>query len=554
MTSIITAEKHYALLNRITANLGLAALLDMLSEEIEELDIAEGYVINLIDAEHENLLSMKLRFTPTFAHLEGTFHKYKTSLASEVHSPTTIAFHERAIVKLDQDARSESDRDHLKKWMMNEFVVIPILDLKRQDVLPVGTVSLIQETGKFDESKIMFMRDLLSVFYVPLQTALQLSFMEQFHAKLKSAAQEHARALQFIVEVNNLTSREKIFELFTSELFKRFDFQCLGLFLREGDLLKNVMVTCNDLKHDEVGEAWARYLKNHHYGVHQADGGVSHAFEKNTPLVFQDVQAILHLPMSKMDTDTLRLLRTPRTLVIVPIRYQGHAIGVMTMSTLDKVLNVPEADLQLLLTLSAFFGAAITNSDNFAMREKQNREIERLNEVLQSQVVELAEQASTDKLTGLFNFRTYEKEIDCRISECQRSTTNEGLSIAVIDIDHFKRFNDTYGHGAGNQVLAGVAQTISGLVRKMDKAFRYGGEEFVVLMNKCPLDGCKAFAERVRQAVEEARFETEAGVLSVTISIGCATYVPGETSDSFFERADQALYSAKHNGRNQVAG
>jgi diguanylate cyclase (GGDEF)-like protein len=378
--------------------------------------------------------------------------------------------------------------------------------------------------------------------------------MEEFHAKLKSAAQEHARALQFIVEVNNLTSREHIYELFTSELFKRFDFECLGLFLREDDKLKNVLATCNDPKYDAIRDEWAACLGSHHYGLHQADGGASHAFEKNTPLVFSDVQPILHLPMSVLDTNTLRILRTPRTLVIVPIRYQNHAIGVMTMFSLSKVVEVPDADLQLLLTLSAFFGGAITNSDNFAMREEQNREIERLNVVLQSQVVELAEQASTDKLTGLFNFRTYEQEIDRRISEYKRATTNEGLSIAVIDIDHFKRFNDTYGHDAGNQVLAGVAHTISDLVRKMDKAFRYGGEEFIIMMTKCPLEGCKTFAERIREAIEEARFDTESGVLSVTVSIGCATFAKTDTQKSFFDRADQALYHAKHNGRNQVAG
>jgi diguanylate cyclase (GGDEF)-like protein len=437
---------------------------------------------------------------------------------------------------------------------MSEFAVVPILVYGDDASLPLGTVSLIRESGALDDAKIDFLRELLSVFYVPLQSALQLAFLESFQSKLKTAAQEHARALQFIVEVNNLTDRDMIFRLFSAELFKRFSFDCLGLFLREGEILKNVHVACRDERYETAKHEWAAYLQNRHYGLTQADGGVSHAFQKNAALVFADVKPILNLPMSEMDANTLRILRTPRTLVIVPIRYQNQPIGAMALFTLDSVIELPESDLQLLHTISAFFGAAVTNSDNFALRERQNREILRLNKVLQTQVDQLSEQAAVDKLTGLFNFRTYEQEIDRRISEYSRATVNQGLSIAVIDIDHFKSFNDSYGHVAGNEVLAGVARAIAGLARKMDMAFRYGGEEFVVVMTKCPLDGCKIFAERVRQAVESARIPTEAGVLSVTVSIGCATFMPGDTQESFFDRADQALYRAKNGGRNCVMG
>jgi diguanylate cyclase (GGDEF)-like protein len=86
----------------------------------------------------------------------------------------------------------------------------------------------------------------------------------------------------------------------------------------------------------------------------------------------------------------------------------------------------------------------------------------------------------------------------------------------------------------------------------MDLACRYGGEEFVVILSKCDPDGIRLFAERVRSAVAEAVFETDAGKLSVTVSIGCTSHLPQDSYDSFFKRADQALYSAKANGRNRV--
>ncbi len=273
---------------------------------------------------------------------------------------------------------------------------------------------------------------------------------------------------------------------------------------------------------------------------------------RNTHLLFPDVQKIKHLPMSANDQATLKILGSVRTLLMVPIRYQNKPIGVLTFFTFSEPLEVSESDLSLLNNLSAFLGTAIINGRNYLLSMEQHREIERLNLILQDKVKELAEQAATDKLTGLFNFRTFEHELNRRINEFERQTDKTGLSIAIIDIDHFKKFNDTHGHNAGNVVLAGVAREIGKLVRKMDLACRYGGEEFVVILSKCDPEGIRLFAERVRTTIAETMFETDAGKLSVTVSIGCTSHQPGDSYDSFFKRADQALYRAKNNGRNRV--
>lgn len=162
----------------------------------------------------------------------------------------------------------------------------------------------------------------------------------------------------------------------------------------------------------------------------------------------------------------------------------------------------------------------------------------------------LLEKATTDALTGLPNRATFLERARRELARAERNGSS--LALAMLDIDHFKRFNDTYGHAAGNVVLAGVAAEIGKLVRKMDLACRYGGEEFIVILTKCDQDGVQTFAERVRNAVESALFNTEAGPLSVTVSVGCASYRAGDSYETFFKRADQALYRAKQNGRNRV--
>lgn len=133
--------------------------------------------------------------------------------------------------------------------------------------------------------------------------------------------------------------------------------------------------------------------------------------------------------------------------------------------------------------------------------------------------------------------------------------------MAIIDIDHFKRFNDTHGHQVGDEVLRGFcdfvraqARTLDLLARQdMDDAFgRYGGEEFLLLMPHTRLDGACQAAERIRVAVQAHRFDTRAGALAATFSAGVAEYAAGESSADLLARADRALYAAKAAGRNRV--
>jgi diguanylate cyclase len=177
--------------------------------------------------------------------------------------------------------------------------------------------------------------------------------------------------------------------------------------------------------------------------------------------------------------------------------------------------------------------------------QQKNREIEALNE-------ELRIQATTDRLTNLKNFAYFQEELDKRLREYNRAICKHPISIIIIDIDHFKRFNDTYGHTAGNVALREVADRIARLARKMDSPCRYGGEEFVIILPNCDLAGASGLAERIRRAIEMEPIDIDAQMVSITGSMGVAQYVPEETMSCFIERADQSLYRAKEGGRNRV--
>lgn len=160
--------------------------------------------------------------------------------------------------------------------------------------------------------------------------------------------------------------------------------------------------------------------------------------------------------------------------------------------------------------------------------------------------------ATTDGLTNLYNHRYFQEHL----SKCMQKADKNGtrFSLILIDIDHFKKFNDTYGHQAGDEVLRQVGQTLRKAVKAHDLVARYGGEEMVIVLDKAHSEAALNAANRICKAIADRNFDLAEGLtVNVTISLGVATYpIDGKTSTELIEFADQGLYRAKHNGRNQV--
>ncbi len=158
--------------------------------------------------------------------------------------------------------------------------------------------------------------------------------------------------------------------------------------------------------------------------------------------------------------------------------------------------------------------------------------------------------ASTDYLTGLPNRRALAQYGAKRFREAARSGT--ALAVAILDIDHFKAFNDTYGHGLGDDILRVVARTLQGNVRSSDLAGRWGGEEFLVLLPETQLDGALAVANKIRESVAMTEFKVNRPGIQLTISLGVCEYKPDQNIFEAISRADQALFQAKLGGRNRA--
>jgi diguanylate cyclase len=183
---------------------------------------------------------------------------------------------------------------------------------------------------------------------------------------------------------------------------------------------------------------------------------------------------------------------------------------------------------------------------NFA---EKSRELDTIRDSLNKS----EERARTDTLTGLPNRRALEEFF--RQAQISAMEKDEALSVLLIDIDYFKKFNDNFGHGVGDQVLRLVAKALKDLVREYDLPARYGGEELIAVLPRTDLATCSAIAERIRRSIADCQFtrrSTGEILPQITVSIGVGQFQYGESMADLIDRCDRALYLAKKAGRNRV--
>jgi len=187
-----------------------------------------------------------------------------------------------------------------------------------------------------------------------------------------------------------------------------------------------------------------------------------------------------------------------------------------------------------------------------AIQDHMEQEIQKANDVISTltkQVKILEESSAIDSLTKVFNRRMLNEYLD---EICHKINSKEDLHLLLLDIDDFKQVNDTYGHIAGDKILIFISNMLRKTLRDGDKIFRYGGEEFVIVLNRISTPGCKKIAQRILHIIADNKLIYKGDSLSVTVSIGSTQFHIGDTPSSLLDRADSALYKSKRNGKNQL--
>lgn len=245
--------------------------------------------------------------------------------------------------------------------------------------------------------------------------------------------------------------------------------------------------------------------------------------------------------------------RTREFIVMTAVMVGGYAalIGALFLFKPDEI-NLRVEILQWVALFALFLQFSGLGSYISSLRRKvkdKNKELAAQNESLQQALRKIEELAMRDELTGVFNRRFLMETIRNEKRRSDRSGTV--FSICILDVDLFKRVNDTFGHLAGDEVLQAIAAAVQGGMRQTDYFGRYGGEEFALLLTGTMADGALITAERVRERIAALSFPHISTDLRITVSIGIADSRFKEDTALTFKRADEALYQAKQGGRNR---
>ena len=256
---------------------------------------------------------------------------------------------------------------------------------------------------------------------------------------------------------------------------------------------------------------------------HRANGSIiEKVMQSGKPYLNNHYSFELKVPFSK---DSVFI----RSILCYPLQFRGEKIGVIEL--INKVTGAfTQQDQSLLELLAHPLAIAIQTLDRFEEAEKRT---------------------ITDDLTKLYNYRYLMQYLEADVKRCLRY--KKKVSLLFIDVDGFKRINDTFGHLVGSQALSEMGQVFRGMVRETDVVGRYGGDEFVIVLPETPLNGAMVIAERIRKKVEECEFVAQNLSIRLTVSLGVANCPKHTlTAEGLIKKADAAMYRAKELSKNSI--
>ncbi len=289
--------------------------------------------------------------------------------------------------------------------------------------------------------------------------------------------------------------------------------------------------------------------------THQEVIGVAYvAADLSVTIVAERDRAEVYATWIKLRDMFLTLVGALVVVVAAVAFHMGRSIVGPLQRLIGAADRIADGDLEVRLTANRNdeLGHLTLVFNQMADRLRHSRaEIMAANEAMQQQNQVLETLSITDSLTGLYNRSKLDAILSDQLARFKR--TQREFTLLMMDIDHFKTLNDTYGHITGDEILSGVAQILVHSIRSIDYAARYGGDEFIIILVETSAEQAQKTAERIRSQVEHMRYSSTGSTIAVTVSIGIVRCQPTDTTPTaVFARADRALYEAKHAGRNRA--
>jgi diguanylate cyclase (GGDEF)-like protein len=324
--------------------------------------------------------------------------------------------------------------------------------------------------------------------------------------------------------------RRQVFDLTTMlEIGKT-----LNASLSLDDVLDIIILTCSGHFHASAAHLLLPVEKDGQSFFSYPSDSDEMRLDTNHPLItyFKDQKGVVHIEdIKKMKDikDVYERLVQDRIEIIVPLRFKYQINGILCIAKKETEFGARYTDdeVRYLDIIAGFASVAIENA-------------------------RLYEMATLDRKTGLYNHGFFQNRLVEEMERAERYKTD--LTLIILDLDHFKKVNDTHGHMKGDEVLIAIADTLRQQIRTYDIPARFGGEEFMIILPETDGTSALIVAERIRKSIHKLKFASSEGNFAVTSSFGVASYLHSTnlTEDIFIEQSDKALYHAKENGRDQV--
>ncbi len=531
----------------------LPELLAEFGQTLGALPGVDGCSIFLVNDTGDTLVTAYVKFPENFAAIQKAYLGFSLSIdTAEVNAH--VFNHRKTVIVTNENKAAFGDLTlhRFDNMTMRSLVVAPLLDPQEGGAASaLGVVSVFSHGVELGTATGRELEAVAARFVPTLRGLWMQQQVLDWSKTVKDMYVEIQQHIAFVTEMNSVATVQEVYSLIARRFMARFRFDIVGILMAEGDLLRFEHVDFSP-PYAHLKAVYEPFRKATRYSISAPDAACSVVFGNNHRFLFDDVQQIAHLPMTEKDRASLDLIGELRTSLLVPIRLKNVPIGILWLGSLKAPLALPDSDLALIELLGSYVSTSIRNAEAHDVIERQKERIEALNRELRSKVVLLDKIARKDRLTGLNNFGSFEEELKRKVAEMRRRVNEPPMSAIIFDIDHFKDFNDAYGHPAGNEILREFAIRITKGVREVDFAARFGGEEFIVLLPQCNLAGAVATAERIRKEVEQNPFVVDGEDRRITVSGGCGEFLLTEDSADFVRRVDAALYLAKKNGRNRT--
>jgi len=391
----------------------------------------------------------------------------------------------------------EQEKEAIYRYEIELFMPL----ISREKLIAILALSRRQH-GRYSLEDFNLLEDVTNIVAVSIEK-------EYLREQLRSREEELSLLNRSIAIITSKLDIQEIFDSFIAELKKIIQVHWASILLVEGKEARVIALSAKAGPTFKVGDrlplkgTFTEWVVNH-----------------QKPLIDPDLQQRTTVTIGKY-----HLKQGVRHVACLPLIAEGKVFGSLVITSL-KPNAISQRHLKVLDHLSSQISIAVQNSQLYAKVE---------------------EQARVDQVTGLFNRRSLDEMIT---SEIGRHSRYGGIfSLIILDLDSFKLFNDNYGHPAGDKLLKQVGNVLKKTIRTADQAFRYGGDEFAILLPQTGIEAAQQVAERVRKQVSQ---KVNAGDVQLTASLGLSTWpVDGISADEIIIKADAALYYAKHNGGNQ---